>query len=187
MNHHHCEHAATVTCIFTLSVLSECLSGCAHDESESSGTISNLPEGTFVSNLTGHSNTGLWNKKLGLGIRNESDMYIMVDRKVTFENIRAGDVIVFTQPGSRGLICHPVIAKGKGWIKTKGFNNAECDGWLITPAWYAGKVDCVAATGTGPWRSVPNLHIATATTTATLVAGAPPPTLYTKTDTLSRE
>lgn len=156
MNHHHAEHATTLTCIFTLSVLSECLSGCAHDSGAES--LSQLPEGAFVSNLTGHSNTGLWNRKLGLGIRNESDMYILVDRTVSFEKILPGDIIVFTQPGSGGLICHPVVGKGAGWLKTKGFNNAECDGWLVTSAGYAGKVNRVAASGVGPWCAVPNLH-----------------------------
>lgn len=163
MNHHHTEHATTATCIFTLSVLSEFLSGCTNGET--GGTISQLPEGAFVSNLTGQSNTGLWNKKLGLGVRNEADMHIMVNRMVKFEKIRIGDIIVFTQPGTCGLICHPVVAKGNGWVKTKGFYNAECDGWLVTADCYAGKVDYVGVTGLGPWRTVPNLNTSARTTT----------------------
>lgn len=118
------------------------LSGCACYEKNDA--IAALPKDSFVSNLTGQSNTGLWNRKLGLNLKNESELMIHVDRTIAFNRLKRGDIIVFTQPGRAGFICHPVVAKGKGWVKTKGNFNAEADEWPVTEARYAGRVDLVS-------------------------------------------
>ena len=148
--------AAFATRSVAAAALFTLFTGCCHDEDKSC-SIANLPEESFVSNLTGHSNTGLWNRRLGLGLKNESDVIIHVDRTIPFEKLRRGDIIVFTQPGAIGFICHPVVATGDGWVKTKGHFNAGSDAWPVTRSRYAGRVDLVADAG-GQWKAVGNLH-----------------------------
>lgn len=130
--------------------------GCACGKNQCDQT--SLPQESFVSNLTGRSNIGLWNGRLRLGLKNESDLLIHVNRNIPFERIRCGDIIVFTQPGSSGFICHPVVATGCGWLKTKGNFNAVDDEWPVTRERYAGKVDLVADTDGGTWKTVNNLY-----------------------------
>lgn len=131
------------------------LTGCCSGDR---GTpIRNLPQDSFVSHLTGRSNTGLWNRKLALNLKNESDILIHVDRRIPFEEIRRGDIIVFSQPGAVGLICHPVVATGAGWVKTKGHFNTDGDDWPVTRERYAGRVDLVADIAGGGWKPVRNL------------------------------
>lgn len=62
----------------------------------------------------------------------------VVDTKVPFEEIKAGDVIAF-ETGTGSLVTHRAVTMKDGMIETKGDANAVTDGFTTSEANYRGK------------------------------------------------
>ncbi|MFB3926133.1 MAG: signal peptidase I [Syntrophales bacterium] len=56
------------------------------------------------------------------------------------EEIRRGDVIIFTPGGSGRKIMHRVISAGPAGIRTSGDGNPRPDPWVLTPGEITGRV-----------------------------------------------
>lgn len=108
-----------------------------------------LPEKVNMYHLVGKSNRGLWNDRLKLGIKNEDDIFIIVETITPFSDIQVGDIIVFNHPQAGGVVCHPVISRNEKEIHTKGYNNKESE--TVTISNYRGKVNRISETPDGPW------------------------------------
>lgn len=116
-----------------------------------------LPKNTMLCHLTGGSNNGLWNKKLHLDIKNEEDTYILVETATPFNNIEVGDIIVFRVANLDEIVCHPVVEKGDGVLRTKGFNNPAEDSCIVRLDNYRGRVVQISEDKSGPWKKVERL------------------------------
>lgn len=59
---------------------------------------------------------------------------------LTTDNIKAGDIVVFTPPGYRYSIVHRIVSIDNGKIRTKGDNVGVVDSWVLTNKNIEGKV-----------------------------------------------
>lgn len=116
-----------------------------------------LPPATAMFHLTGESNNGLWNEKMKLSVANEEDTYIIVETQTPFSEIEVGDIVLFEEEKLGAAVCHPVVEKGVGFLKTKGFNNKAEDATTIYPKNYKGRVVQISDTRDGPWKKVPKV------------------------------
>lgn len=116
-----------------------------------------LPPDTAMFHLTGESNNGLWNSKMKLSVANEEDTYIIVESQTPFSAIEVGDIVLFTEEKLGAVVCHPVIEKGIGFLKTKGFNNKSEDAATVYPQNYKGRVVQISDNKDGPWKKVPKV------------------------------
>jgi hypothetical protein len=61
------------------------------------------------------------------------------------ENVRPGDVVVFSSPTGQHFTVHRVVAQTQQGLLTQGDNNPEIDGWFTAPCALEGQV-------VGAWR-----------------------------------
>lgn len=62
-----------------------------------------------------------------------SDGDVLTTSPVSFENIRKGDILVFTPPDGKKQVVHRVCGISAGGITTVGDNNSRPDDWLLPP------------------------------------------------------
>lgn len=65
---------------------------------------------------------------------------LVVAESLTTENIKVGDIVVFTPPGYGYSIVHRAVSVDNGKIRTKGDNVGIVDSWVLTNKDIEGKV-----------------------------------------------